>query len=83
MPSPVATRSNAWVCGRWFDGTAGSNRARGMDASLLRVVCCQVEASATSRPLDQRDPTECVTLSAISCNNNFYTYCELVDRGQD
>jgi hypothetical protein len=28
-PTPVAARSNAWVCGRSLDGTVGSNPATG------------------------------------------------------
>jgi hypothetical protein len=30
-----------------------------MDVSLVSVVCCQVEVSATSWSLVQRNPTEC------------------------
>ena len=33
-PIPVAVRSIAWVCGRSFSGTVGSNTAEGMD------ICC-------------------------------------------
>jgi hypothetical protein len=37
--------------------------------SLLSVVCCQVEASATSRSLVQRSPTDCgLSLSVIKMN---------------
>jgi hypothetical protein len=40
--------------------------------SLVNVVCCQVEASATGWSLVQRSPTECVcvSFSVISCKNN-------------
>ena len=45
---PGAARSEAWVCGRSPVGIAGSNLARGMDVlSLLSVVGCQVEVSAS------------------------------------
>ena len=37
--NPVAARSMAWVCGRSFDGIAGSKPAGGMDVCLLRVLC--------------------------------------------
>jgi hypothetical protein len=49
MPIPVAARSKEWVCGRLRAGIAGSNPARGMDVclSLMSVVCCQVEVSAS------------------------------------
>jgi hypothetical protein len=42
-----------------------------MDVCLLRVLCCccQVEASATSRSLIQRSPTDCgVSFSVIKRN---------------
>ena len=55
----MAERSKAWVCGRLLAGIAGSNPARGTDVSLVSVVCCQVEVSATGRSLVQRSPTEC------------------------
>jgi len=38
---------------------ARSNPAEGMDMSVVSVVCCQVEVSATGRSLVQRSPTEC------------------------
>jgi hypothetical protein len=47
MPIPVAARSNAWVYGRLFPGTVGSNPTEGMDVYLVRVVFCQVEVSAS------------------------------------
>ena len=43
----VAARSEAWVCGSSPAGIAGSNPVGGMDMSLVSVVCCQVEVSAT------------------------------------
>jgi len=45
----VAVRSKAWVYGRSLAGIVGSNPAGGMDVlSVLSVVCCHVEVSATS-----------------------------------
>jgi hypothetical protein len=35
LPTPVAARSEAWVCGRSLAGIAGSNCAGGMDVCLL------------------------------------------------
>jgi hypothetical protein len=63
----VAARSKAWVCGRALAGTAGSNVARGHEGlSLVRVVCCQAEVSASGLSLVQRSPTDCgVRLSVI------------------
>ena len=41
--------SNLWVCGHLLAGIVGSNSAGGMDVcSLVSVVCCQVDVSATS-----------------------------------
>jgi hypothetical protein len=38
--------------------------------SVVSVVCCQVEASATGQSLFQRSPTDCgVSLCVIKCNN--------------
>jgi len=39
VPVPVATRSKAWVCGRWPAGVAGSNANGGIDIRLLWVLC--------------------------------------------
>jgi hypothetical protein len=50
MPIPVAAQSKARVCGRSLASTAGSNPATGMDVSLVRVVCCQVEVSQLVLP---------------------------------
>jgi len=44
----VAARSKAWVCGRSHSEIVGSNPAGSMDVSLERVVCCQIDVSATS-----------------------------------
>jgi hypothetical protein len=60
VPNPVAVLSKAWVCGLSIAGNAGSNLAGVMDVlSLVSVVFCQVEVSATGRSLFQRSPTEC------------------------
>jgi hypothetical protein len=45
---PVASRSKAWVCGRWLAGIIGSNTVGDMDVCLLSVVCCQVQVPAKS-----------------------------------
>jgi hypothetical protein len=59
-PIPVAVRSKAWACGLSLAGIMGSNPAWGHGyLSLVSVVCCQVEVSATSWSLVQRSPTEC------------------------
>jgi hypothetical protein len=48
MPVLVAAPSKAKVYGCSPAAIMGSNPTGGMDVSLLRVVCCQVEVSATS-----------------------------------
>jgi hypothetical protein len=56
----VAARCKAWVYGRSLAGIVGSNPARGHGClSLVSVVCCQVEVSATSWSFVQRSPTVC------------------------
>jgi hypothetical protein len=48
VPIPVVARSKLWVCGRSLAGIMGSNPARGRGClSLVSVVCCQVEISAS------------------------------------
>ena len=48
-PVPVAARSKAYVCGRSPAEIVGSNPTRGHGClSVVTVVCCQVEVSATS-----------------------------------
>ena len=45
----MAARSKAWVCGRSPAGTVGLNPiGRHGYLSVVSVVCCQVEVSATS-----------------------------------
>jgi hypothetical protein len=51
-------RSKASVYGRSLAGIAGSNPAGGLDISVVSVVCCQVEVSATGRSPVQRSPTD-------------------------
>ena len=59
-PIPVAARSKSWVFGRTFAGIMCSNHATGTDVlSLVSVVCCQVEMSATGWSFIQGSPTEC------------------------
>jgi hypothetical protein len=59
-PIPVAERSKAWVCGRSFTGIVGSKPAGGHGClSIVSVVCCQVEVSASGWSLVQRSPTKC------------------------
>jgi hypothetical protein len=56
----VSARSKAWVCGRSLAGITGSNPTGGHGSlSLVSVVCCQLEVSATGRSLVRRSPTEC------------------------
>ena len=60
VPSPVSVLSKAWVFGRSNAGIAGLNLDGVMDVlSLVSVVFCQVEVSATDRSFVQRSPTEC------------------------
>ena len=48
MQSLTVARSEAWVCGGSLAGVAGSNPARRHGyLSIVIVVCCQVEVSAT------------------------------------
>ena len=45
---PVTARSKAWVCGRSPAEIVGSNPIGGHGClSVVSVVCCQVEVSAT------------------------------------
>ena len=61
LPISVAVRSKVWVCGRSLARTAGSNFTGGRKyLSLVSVVWCQVQMSATGRSLVQRSPTACV-----------------------
>lgn len=62
-PDPMTTSSKGWVCGDSFAEIEGSNPAAGTDLSIVVVVCCQSEVSATGRSLDRRGPTECLSLT--------------------
>ena len=63
----MAARFKAWVCDRSFAGIEGYNLAGDMGVlSLVSVVCCEVEVSATGRSLVQRSPTERVRV--IECD---------------
>ena len=49
LPVPVDARSRAWVCDRSSAEIVGSNFTGGHGLlSVVSVVCCQVEVSATS-----------------------------------
>jgi hypothetical protein len=63
---PVAARCNAWVFGHSLAGIVGSNPARGHGClSLVSVLCCQVEISASGCSPVQRSPTECVLCLSV------------------
>ena len=65
------------VCGPSCAGIVSSNPAEWHGClSLVCVVCCQVEISATGRSLIQRNPTECVCVSVTGATVNLYTYNE-------
>jgi hypothetical protein len=56
----MAVRSNAWVCDGSLPMIVGSNPALEHGVwSLVTVVCCQIEVTASGRSLLQRSPTEC------------------------
>jgi hypothetical protein len=57
---PVAVWSRPWVYGRSHPGIVASNPTRVLGVfSLVRVVFCQIEVSASDWSLVQRSPTEC------------------------
>ena len=58
MPIPAAVCSKAWVCGLSLPGVAGSSLAGSGWPSLVSVVCCQVEVSASGWSLVQKSPTK-------------------------
>jgi len=60
----VAASSKAWVCGRSLAGVVGYHFAESMSVclSVVTVVCCQLEVSATGRSVIQSSPTECVNV---------------------
>jgi hypothetical protein len=56
----MAARSKAWVCDRSLPMIVDLNPPLGHGGwSVVSVVCCQVEVSASGRSLVQRSPTEC------------------------
>ena len=59
----MAALTKTLVYGRSLAGIVGLNPPGSMDAlSIVSVVCCHVEVSATGRSLVQRNPTEwCVS----------------------
>jgi hypothetical protein len=64
------TGRSRWPCGLRRRSAVGI--PLGTSMSIVSVVCCQVEVSATGRSLIQSSPTECVcvSLSVIKCKNN-------------
>jgi hypothetical protein len=77
----VAARSKWWVCCRLLAGITGSNPTKGMDVSLVSVVCCQVEVPATGQSLIQMNPTVCVYVCVcafvcVCAPITLYTYNE-------
>ena len=74
---PVLDRFKSWFCGRSHTGIRGWNPSGGHGClSLVNVVRCQIQLSATVRSIVQWSPNECVcvcvcvSLSMIKCNNN-------------
>jgi len=59
MPIQLAARSKALVCGRLLSGCGFVSHLNLGCLSLVSVVFCQVEDSATSRSLDRISPTHC------------------------
>jgi hypothetical protein len=54
----VAARSKPWVCSHSLAGIMCSSPT-GEWVSVVSVVCCLVEVSATGRSLVQRSPAGC------------------------
>jgi hypothetical protein len=61
LPIPVAARPEAWLRDRSLGGIVGSNPSRGVNVcvSVVSVVCCRVEVSASGQLRVKRSPTEC------------------------
>jgi len=55
----VANPSGRAVCGRSFAGSGFEARQERGYLSLVSVMCCQLEVSASGRSLLQRSSTEC------------------------
>jgi hypothetical protein len=61
MPIPVAARPKALRLQPFACWNSGFESRRGHGCiSLVSVVCCQVDVSATGRSLLQRSPAVCV-----------------------
>ena len=60
MSNSVAAQYKAWFCGHFLAGITGSNPTVGHGClSVLIVVYCKIEVSATGRSLVQRRRTAC------------------------
>jgi hypothetical protein len=60
-----------WLCGHSRAGIALSNPARVMDASLLWILCCQIQVSASGWSLVRRVlPSVCKSLRVVRCKSN-------------
>ena len=83
--------SKAWVCSRSLAGIEGSNPSGDMGLSLVNIVCCRVEVSATGRSIIQGSPPQtereresvCVCVCVCVCHGvrssaakTLYTYNE-------
>jgi hypothetical protein len=68
LPTSVAARSQAWVCGACLLGLWVRIPAAEW-ISVSCVVCCQVDVSATGWSLVQRSPTEC-GVSECDCESS-------------
>ena len=55
----AAAPSKAWVCSRWLTVIVFECRLRNRCLSVMSVVCCQIEVSATSWSLVQRSRADC------------------------
>ena len=63
--TPVAAYSKAWVCGRSLIGISGSNLTVGHKClSVVSVLCCQAEVSASGWSLVKRSPTSILCCQA-------------------
>jgi hypothetical protein len=61
-PIPVATRSEAWICGCLLAGNVGSNPARGMDVCRLWMLCV-----TSLRSVRQADHSSREILLSVVC----------------
>jgi hypothetical protein len=58
MPISVSSLSKAWFSDRTLTGVKGLNPTGDTYLSVVNVVCCQVQVSATGRLPVERSPTE-------------------------